>query len=208
MGLSRNLSKTLALTSLFFTTDNYDGLIVIISSHGKQKGIYTVDKNIVTVEELTSRVNGRQCPSLRGKPKLFFISACRGRETDPGVPGPVTSDASGHKSPIPRLPTDADFLLCYATTPNHVAHRRHASRAGNGPEMGTWLISSVTQVFEEKMKDQDVMQMLAYVNERVASMSSRHQQVTMKKKPVQMHMKQMPVQMHMLRHRVFLGSKT
>ena len=182
-----------------FNTDNHDGLIVFISSHGKKKGILTVDKETVKVDELTSRVNGRQCKSLRGKPKIFFISACRGEKADHGFEnlGPVAADASGGEKLVPRLPTDADFLICYSTTLDHVAFRRCGLGVYNTPEMGTWLISSITQVFEEKMKDEDIMEMLASVNARVANMSSNGDHVD--------GMKQMPVQMHMLRHRVFFG---
>ena len=172
--------------------------MVFISSHGKAKGILTVDKKIIEVEELTSRVNGNQCPSLRGKPKLFFISACRGRKSDRGVPGVIDSDAGVDERVVPRLPTDADFLVCYSTTKDNVSHRRFTLQpVENSRDMGTWLISSLTQVFTERMRHEDVMQMLARVNSRVADMATRNDHVN--------GMKQMPVQMHMLRHPVFFG---
>lgn len=171
--------------------------MVFISSHGKAKGILSVDKKIIAVDELTTRVNGKQCKALRGKPKLFFIAACRGKNSDSGVPGPVESDASEDETLIPRLPTDADFLVCYSTSKNHLSYRRYALGVEYTPEMGTWFISSLTHVFKERMQSEDVMQMLARVNTRVAKMATRDDHVN--------GMKQMPVQMHMLRHRVFLG---
>jgi hypothetical protein len=181
-----------------FTLANHDGLVVFISSHGKARGFQTVDKKIVEVEELTSRVNGKQCKALRGKPKLFFISACRGTRSDPGVqPGIIDSDANGDEKLVPKLPTEADFLVCYSTTKCHISYRRFTLGVQNSPEMGTWLISSLTQVFEERMNDEDVMQMLTRVNASVANMATRDDHVN--------GMKQMPVQMHMLRHRVFFG---
>jgi hypothetical protein len=172
--------------------------VVFISSHGRKKGILAVDRGVVELEELTSRVNGMRCESLRGKPKLFFISACRGKKTDEGVPlGTVVSDAPGHEKLIPRIPTEADFLVCYATTPNHAAFRRFSLGIHNNPEMGTWLINSITRVFEEQMRKEDIMGMLTCVNARVARMANRGNHVD--------GMKQMPVQMHMLRHQVFFG---
>ena len=178
----------------------HDGLMVFISSHGKAKGILAVDKQIVKLDELISRVNGRQCKSLRGRPKLFFISACRGKKTDHGFPAEtVASDAYGDERPVPRLPTEADFLICYSTTRDHASFRRLGLGIYNNPEMGTWLFSSITKVFEEKMKEDDVMHMLTSVNARVANMASRGDHMC--------GMKQMPVQMHMLRHQVFFGQE-
>ena len=159
------------------------------------------DNEVVKVDELTSRVNGKQCNSLLGKPKIFFISACRGKKTDPGVvglaAGLVAADSSEHEKPAPRLPTDADFLICYSTTEGFISYRRFQLGIEITPDMGTWLISTVTQIFEERMKDEDIMQMLTRVNATVANKASGGDHVD--------GMKQMPVQMHMLRHRVFLG---
>ena len=184
----------------YSVSDDHDGLVVFISSHGKAKGILAVDKKIVEVEEITSRVNGKQCKALRGKPKLFFISACRGKTVDPGVKvdtGLVTSDSAAGRILIPKLPTEADFLVCYSTVKGYLSLRRFMLKMVTTPDMGTWLISTLTQVFEEKMKEEDVMQMLTRVNARVANMATRDDHEN--------GMKQMPVQMHMLRHRVFFG---
>ena len=156
------------------------------------------DRKIVEVDDLTKRVNGRQCANLLGKPKLFFISACRGKKVDAGVStGNVTSDSGEDHMCPPRLPTEADFMICYATTLGNIAHRRYGYGVHNNEGMGTWLISRLTEVFEERMGGEDVMQMMTRVNSRVANMSSGGDSVDGEK--------QMPVQMHMLRHRVFLG---
>lgn len=40
--------------------------------------VYGVDGKDVTVQEITNYLNGKNCPSLQGKPKLFFIQACGG----------------------------------------------------------------------------------------------------------------------------------
>lgn len=185
------------LFSIIFTLADHDGLLVFISSHGRRKGILATDRKIVEVDEMTSRVDGKQCEALRGKPKMFFISACRGTKTDRGVPGPVTHDAGGDEKVVPRLPTQADFLVCYSTTPDHISHRRFTLGVKSSPKMGTWLISALTRVFEERMRDEDVMEMLTRVNAVVADMSSQDDHVN--------GTKQMPVQMFMLRHRVYLG---
>ena len=54
-------------------------------THGDQAGIlYTFD-SIINVEELWRPFTGDKCTSLIGKPKLYFIQACRGHMVDPGA---------------------------------------------------------------------------------------------------------------------------
>lgn len=43
-----------------------------------KQGFYTLD-------DIYEKLAGDRCPTLAGKPKLFFIQACRGAKCDPGV---------------------------------------------------------------------------------------------------------------------------
>ena len=88
-------------------------------------------------------------------------------------------------------------MVCYSTIEGFLSHRRFTLELNPTPDTGTWMISALTQVFEERRKEEDIMQMLARVNSRVANMATSNNHVN--------GMKQMPVQMHMLRHRVFFG---
>lgn len=48
-------------------------------SHNRFPGaVYGVDGQHVPVQYITNYLNGQHCPSLQGKPKLFFIQACGG----------------------------------------------------------------------------------------------------------------------------------
>uniref|UniRef100_A0A8C3Y1U4 Caspase family p20 domain-containing protein n=1 Tax=Catharus ustulatus TaxID=91951 RepID=A0A8C3Y1U4_CATUS len=58
-----------------------DCCIVIILSHGCQVGVYGTDGKPIPIEKIVNYFNGSNCPSLRGKPKLFFIQACGGGES-------------------------------------------------------------------------------------------------------------------------------
>ncbi|KAG9339274.1 hypothetical protein JZ751_023974 [Albula glossodonta] len=73
--------------SLNFIMDHskYDCCVVIILSHGTEAthsrfpgAVHGVDGPSVPVQNITSYLNGQHCPSLQGKPKLFFIQACGG----------------------------------------------------------------------------------------------------------------------------------
>lgn len=44
-------------------------------------GVYGTDGKPIPIEKIVNYFNGSSCPSLRGKPKLFFIQACGGGES-------------------------------------------------------------------------------------------------------------------------------
>ncbi len=97
----------------------YSAFVFYILSHGGSNDvIYGVDERSISVAELVRLFVAANCPSLQGKPKLFFIEACRGRRTRP-VSSTEISDSA--PSTTPCLP-EADFLLAFASTLGYVAH--------------------------------------------------------------------------------------
>ena len=72
--LLRNLSKNENLVI-------HDALAVIILSHGSKNGIYGSDGHILSVDTILEMFNNENCPNLRNKPKMFFLSACRGGQS-------------------------------------------------------------------------------------------------------------------------------
>ncbi|XP_010793746.1 caspase-8, partial [Notothenia coriiceps] len=62
-----------------------DCLVCCILSHGKEGSVHGVDGQPVLIKKLMESVNGSHCPSLAGKPKLFFIQACQGTSEQKAV---------------------------------------------------------------------------------------------------------------------------
>lgn len=104
---------------------NMDCFVCFIFSHGEKDKIKGVDDECVNIKALVSHFTGTNCPSLAGKPKVFFIQACQGSERHPSVV--VESDSSGHlevdASPLTSIPDGADFLIGMATVEDYLSYR-------------------------------------------------------------------------------------
>lgn len=131
-----------------------DCLAVVISSHGDEgQNTRRVTEDYIIVRDgqiktslLVDIFTDRNCPALEGKPRLFFIQACRGKRLDSGqevVIKSETADAAGGATVNPQQPSGsgnaggnsgevvvrtapchADFLIMYATPPGHYAFRK------------------------------------------------------------------------------------
>ena len=64
---------------------NLSCLALFILSHGEKKGtIYTYDHELNLNKDIIDRLLPTNCEPLAGKPKLIFVQACQGTETDAG----------------------------------------------------------------------------------------------------------------------------
>ncbi|XP_076596681.1 caspase-9 [Chaetodon auriga] len=174
----------------------YDCCVVIMLSHGTEVShnrfpgaVYGVDGQHVPVQHITNYLNGRHCPSLQGKPKLFFIQACGGGERDTGfevspdevepsmggeddqtdaIPMSSSSDSlSMSDEPDARatLPTPSDILVSYSTFPGYVSWRDTQS--------GSWYVETLDRILEENAPTDDLVTMLMMVNHEVSQNSAK-----------------------------------
>lgn len=174
----------------------YDCCVVIMLSHGTEVShnrfpgaVYGVDGQEVPVQYITNYLNGQHCPSLQGKPKLFFIQACGGGEKDTGfevspdevkpsiggandqtdaIPMSSSSDSlSMSDEPDARatLPTPSDILVSYSTFPGYVSWRDTQS--------GSWYVETLDRILEENAAIDDLVTMLMMVNNEVSQNSAK-----------------------------------
>lgn len=174
----------------------YDCCVVIMLSHGTEVShnrfpgaVYGVDGQHVPVQLITNYLNGQKCPSLQGKPKLFFIQACGGGERDMGfevspdevepsiggaddqtdaIPMSSSSDSlSMSDEPDARatLPTPSDILVSYSTFPGYVSWRDTQS--------GSWYVETLDHILEENAATDDLVTMLMMVNHEVSQNSAK-----------------------------------
>ncbi|XP_074648164.1 caspase-7-like [Tubulanus polymorphus] len=134
-----------------------DCFVCVILSHGIEGRVYGVDGSL-SIETLVAPFKGDRCASLVGKPKLFFIQACRGTKFMHSVEVDQTDAAPDVK--IQTIPTEADFLMAYSVVPGHFSWRNNVD--------GSWFIQAICRVLKEVGTTMELMHMMIYVNRIVA----------------------------------------
>ncbi|BFZ04167.1 hypothetical protein BsWGS_07206 [Bradybaena similaris] len=173
----------------------FDSFILIILSHGHKGVVFgsdgcyikkskneCVNYNCIKVKGIKNMFCG--ITSLRGKPKLFIIQACRGGTIDEGVEVNTTSSSaeSGDQDmdvdiqdardtlaeldereesdgPRDRIPTETDYLLALSTVSGMVSWRN----AGKG----SWFIQALVYTFCKNAHLYDLQRLMTMTNSLV-----------------------------------------
>ncbi|XP_066581905.1 caspase-1-like [Prorops nasuta] len=154
----RTVSEVSSILQSLANEDHTDAdcLIVICMSHGESGVIHAYD-SLYPVEMLWTCFSADHCPTLAGKPKLFFIQACRGTRLDSGVQLLSQTDGRGNSYSIP---TFADILVAFSTYDGFYSWRN--------PDEGSWFIQALCEELKENGRKRDLLTLLTFVNRRVA----------------------------------------
>nr|ASY99951.1 caspase-3 [Daphnia pulex] len=142
---------------------DHDCLLVVVMSHGQDGKICAYD-TVYNVEDVWMPFTSDRCDTLVGKPKLFFIQACRGfDEQEPLRDGgnivsysSTTIDGPGEYS----IPTQTDFLFVYSTIPGYGSYRHE--------ENGAVFIQALFDVLSQRGRWDDLLSMVTVVLRTVA----------------------------------------
>lgn len=159
---------------------SYDCFVLWLMSHGKSGGVMCSDKVTISIETLQRMF--RECPTLIGKPKLFFIQACRGDEEDEGKYVVTDTDISADKQvnetneakkaisqedsvnqQATKIPTNSDFLFAFSTVDRFVSYRNVCK--------GSYYVRCLVEVFRERVADDHLIEMLTLVNQKVSEVA-------------------------------------
>ncbi|XP_037804964.1 caspase-1-like [Penaeus monodon] len=131
-----------------------DALVVVFMSHGEKDVLWGRDGTF-NPDYLFENFKADQCPTLAGKPKLFFIQACRGEKLDAGTTLKQDDIDAGSQAYY-KIPNAADFLECWSTVPGHYSWRN--------PANGSWFIQSLVKVLTQDSAHDDLLSMMTSVN--------------------------------------------
>lgn len=151
---------------------NCDSFVCCILSHGNEGHVYGTDSVMVNLDDLAKKVDANNCPSLGGKPKLFFLQACRGKMKEDAIR--VATDAADIL-PQKRVATDsgvriatdsdveipvmADFFFGHATPLGFVAWR--------DLDNGSWYVAELCKALCEMSTYASLADMMTRVNYEV-----------------------------------------
>lgn len=136
-----------------------DCLLIAILSHGELGFIYARDTHY-KLDSIWNNFTANRCPTLAGKPKLFFIQACQGDRLDAGVTLTETDSGSDSLSLAYKIPIHADFLIAYSTIPGFYSWRNTTK--------GSWFMQCLCTELERHGRDYDILTLLTFVCQRVA----------------------------------------
>ncbi|XP_014611657.1 PREDICTED: caspase-like [Polistes canadensis] len=155
-----------------------DCLLIVVLTHGNSGVLSAFDKQYDIID-LWNPFSENNCPSLRGKPKLFFVQACRGKKVDSGtelqsqedtqfkkqlssmnsIPDGNYSENSSKEHEAFNTPDEQDFLIGYSTVPDYISYKTLS---------GSWYIEEICSIFRRYGKNYDLLTLLTFVSQRVA----------------------------------------
>ncbi|XP_069948040.1 caspase-1 [Cherax quadricarinatus] len=152
-----------------------DALVIVVVSQGgwdditNNEYICTSDDTFYT-RDIWNYFTPEKCPSLAGKPKLFFIEAWRGNNVEKGVllkpkkalSVQVDSKASTNEDYV--IPLYADTLVFWASYPGM---RSFISKRNN--MKGSVFLHYLAQVLTNDSSHEDLTSMLLTITRRVAT---------------------------------------
>lgn len=136
-----------------------DCIVIVVLSHGHRGYFYSKDGGI-PFENIYAFFTANKCPSLAGKPKLFFIQACQGDKLDSGVTMNNHLQTDGESLMSYKIPIHADFLIACSTVPGFVSWRNEIT--------GSCFIQNLCDQLNQQGKLLDIMTLLTIVNRNVA----------------------------------------
>ncbi|CAH8849757.1 unnamed protein product [Trichobilharzia szidati] len=144
---------------------NHDCFACVILSHGDEGDLIYARDGSIPLDRIIAPFRGDQCSDLRGKPKLFFIQACRGMGLDDGVfvcDGPLSRGKSENppSSALRRIPVEADLFIAYAVQPGYYAFRNSVN--------GSWFIRALSDALLRYGNTLDLLSIMTRVNYEVA----------------------------------------
>ncbi|XP_072106434.1 caspase-3-like [Mobula birostris] len=163
--------------------------VSVLSSHGDDGLIYGADGKPVHLRNIYSMFTEKACTALAGKPKIFFVQACRGMKLDDGVcVGEVETDS---------CPAEHDFFSHYLAIPDDTAVHFSSS-----PDYGSFLrasgsafLQTLCDLLHGDQKHWELLRIMTHVNRLVA--------LWFESKGAYGCKKQMPCFVSKLRHEVY-----
>uniref|UniRef100_A0A1I8GH60 Caspase-8-like n=1 Tax=Macrostomum lignano TaxID=282301 RepID=A0A1I8GH60_9PLAT len=125
--------------------------VCFLMAHGNEKSIFGSNGNALELNRILETFQSDICPGLLGKPKIFFVQACRGQTIE-------VCEESTDSAPMERRfsPKGSDFLVCRSSTKDSPAYRNSTT--------GSFFVQTVCNEIEKHHSDEDIKEIMTRVN--------------------------------------------
>ena len=124
--------------------------------YGRDNSPFSLYKDAISLFKLGN------CESLRGKPKLFFVQACRGDKSDSTSPHSgyaVQADSAERAS----VTLETDFLVAHSSVEGFKAYRHTGE--------GSWFVTQLKRAFDMYSNSYTMLDILSLANQLVVEKS-------------------------------------
>ncbi|XP_068148589.1 caspase Dronc [Drosophila tropicalis] len=140
--------------------------VMVLMTHGERVGevdkVEFCDGSVADVIGIKNHFRANSSPYLVHKPKVLIFPFCRGRKSDPGLPGPMIETDGVHYSNVPTL---SDMLVSYASTAGNQSHR--------DPDNGSWYIQKFCDTMANHAHNTHVEDILKITHTAVGNMRTQ-----------------------------------
>lgn len=137
----------------------FDSFICCIVGCGTEEGVYGCDGEIVPLQEIVATLKGNSCPTLVGKPKMFFLQLNQGDAVDEGVQIQTRSLEPDAPEGTATVHSEADFFFAHAAVAGYQAC---------SDDLGSYFIRTLTDVITERAQLSHLADILTEVSQRMA----------------------------------------
>ena len=139
---------------------NSSCFVCCIMTHGRMGKIYGSDHDSVNIKAILDLFKEANCRALAGKPKLFFIQACREIPKASSASTAAASDARENSKFMELAnPHENDFLIGYSSLPGHKSFRYQSYR-----KRGTWYMQALVEVFQKYHDKEHLLSLMTRIN--------------------------------------------
>ncbi|XP_046401154.1 caspase-1-like [Ischnura elegans] len=164
--LTYNTLKAILYEAACEDHSDADCICIVVMTHGHEHGKLAAFDRGFEVSEVWSPFTADKCKSLAGKPKLFFIQACRGSKQDPGsvvarsVANISESNHPCSQTPSYKIPSCSDILLAFSSASGFSSVR--------DLQKGSWFVQCLCEELQLNGKKEHLLTILTFVCQKVA----------------------------------------
>ena len=142
-------------------------------------GVFGVDNTEIDIEaEGKSLFSSKKCPTLKNKPKLFFVDACwvekhldttnsiSSKSSDIPSTSHFRSNANISRTALSKNSDMSDFLFSFSTLPNYVSLR--------DTNYGNWFIQEFTSALDEFAETRTLSDIMNKVRQKLMRKTTKH----------------------------------